>query len=726
MINAPNTKQAIHQLLDEIIELSGEETYSSPKINIKDTHNLLDHLKNDVIATGYESAEFSDDTQISMPTGAIPDSTIIKGNTLINLLERHVGVRHDVQTTEIPNITTTDYGVKIEFQPSWNFNKTFFIIGGNRLSYKIKSGTQYTFSIEANLENLESFKGKLHVGTLDGATDMIVPIDVTIKEGQNRFTISSLGVLGENKVDTYMYIDNIVLTVTDSQIYRQSITLGNPMMIEGNHSNHYIKYIDGMESVAQNGSINILTIGRNFLDEKKIVTNVSFKGYYWHSGISPLKIIPNKRYLLINGDKVRNVYVIYYNRDMDIIKEEETNEIITPTSCVYIKIFGSTKPNNVMLEMTDGEPTKHVRYKSINKSIHTEPLNCINEKYCDELLTIDRVPYKEKMVGELVLGERTVYLEYCPGYDKPKTKLFRCKVNDMLPFTSENAFTFKCDKIKIGKKDMDDRATISGDPNNPQYIYVRIESMFINNEPEDINVYFESNKTKILYPLAETQYIPLDFNNDIELYLRQGMNTIFFLDSVTPKIISDYPITTNSLIQEISDKSKYIPSTGEHLFTRNLFKYDCTISHYYDSTNNYLDSIGKIDSIRDYCYETLDRSGIYRLSLFDILSEKSIGANLNLGFNKASLTNDNMITIGTKGSNVEITKDSMKVSGDMLPLGSVVSQLNAIYTDDTVVLGAGNKRPIPTKAGSWFFDTTINIPIWWNGRTWIDIEGTER
>lgn len=718
MIQAPNQKEAINALLRAILELSGEEEYSSPNTTIPDLYRLLQEMKTNIVDKGYKNVVLDKDSQIELETASIPKDTIIKGSTLINLLERHVGVNHDIQTIGTPNITTTITGVKMEFLPSWNFNKTKFIIGGNRLCYKIKTGTRYTFSIEANLNNVESLSGRLHVGQIEGGNEITIPIDVTIVEGQNRFTLSSMSLITANSPDIYMYIDNLsVITVGDNT---GTIILGNPMLIEGNYTDNYIKYIDGMNSVAENGSINILTSGRNFLDEKRIVTNISFKGYYWHSGLNPIRVLPGKRYLLVNGTEVKNVYVIYYNAEKDIIKEEETNEIITPTNCIYIKIFGAEKPNNVMLEMTDVDFTKHERYRNINKIIKTTPIRYINEKFHDRLLTKERLPFKEKKVGELILGDGVKYLNYCPGYDKPKTKLFKIKADGMLPFTNENLFAFRCDNIKIGKKDMDDRATISGDVNDPEYIYVRLESTLFGNNPSNINAFFDANKTKVLYPLAQTVYEPLEFNNDIDLYLRAGLNNIFFLDPVSPVIQANYPTTPRSLVQEIYEKGKYIPTTNAHLFTRDLYKSDCRVSYYHDINQD-----NKIDIIRDYAYETLDRSGIYRLNLVNMMTKKSDGSGSNLSFNKINIFNNNMITLDTKGTGIELTKDSLVPNKEGTPLGSILSQLNEIYTDDSVILGAGSERPTPIKAGTWFFDTKLGIPIWWSGRTWVNIEGKE-
>lgn len=717
MIQAPNQKEAIYSLLRAIVELSGEEEFSSPSISIPELYRMIQEMKINIVDKGYKDVNLDKDSQITLETISIPKNTIINGNTLINLLERHVGVDHDIQPTGVPNISTTITGVKIEFEPSWNFNNTKFVIGGNRVCYKIKTGTQYTFSIEANFNNVESISGKLHVGQLNGGNEIIIPIDVNIVEGQNRFAVTSMSLISTNSSDIYMYIDNLSV-VTNNKT--GTIILGNPMLIEGNHTDNYIKYIDGMKSVAEDGSINILTSGRNFLDEKRIVTNISFRGYYWHSGLNPIRVLPDKRYLLINGSEVKNVYVIYYNADKEIIKEEETNEIITPSNCVFIKIFGADKPNNVMLEMTDNDFSKHERYKSITKCIKTTPLRYINEKFYDRIILRERIPFKEKKVGELVIGDRVKHLNYCPGHDKQKTKLFKIKPEGMLPFTNENLFAFKCDNIKIGKKDVDDRATISGDVNDPEYIYVRLESTSFGYDPDNINSFFDVNKTKVLYPLAQTVYEPLEFNNDIDLYLRAGQNNIFFLDSITPIIESTYPITSRSLVQEIYEKGRYIPSTNSHLFTRDLYKSNCKVSYYYNISQE-----NKNDIIKEYAQETLDRSGIYRLNLYNLLTKKMDGSGMNFSFNKNTIFNEKTVTINTKGTGIEVTKDSIIPNKEGTPLGSILSHLNSIYTDDSVILGAGSERPTPIKAGSFFFDTNLGIPIWWSGRAWVNIEGKE-
>lgn len=714
MLETPNTKQKIYSLLDEIIELSGEEEFSSPSVNITDMYKNYNNIKSNIINKNEENIDILKDDQIKLPIASISKDTILKGNTIINLLEKHVGIKHDFQQNDSPEIINTDYGVKMNFDSNWQFNRTMFIIGGNRLSYKLKTGTQYTFSIEANFENVTSIKGKLHIGTLDNRTEISAPVDITIVEGQNRFIVSTLGVISDNKVDCYMHLDTLQVSLSNENSLRYSITLGNPMLIEGNYQDHYINYITGMESVAEKGTINMLTIGKNFLDERKIVTNLSFKGYKWHSGLSPIRIFPNRRFILTNGSRQSSAYIIYYNRDMDIIKEEETKEILTPSNCTHIKIFGSTKPNNILLEMTDTNPSEYERYKSINKVINTNPLRSINEKFYDRLLNRNMIPIKEKKVGELVLGERTVYLEYCPGFDKPNTKLFRCKVDDMLPFKLENSFSFKCDNIKVGKKDMDDRATISGDPSNPKYIYIRIESMFINNNPEDINNYFEANKTRILYPLEETVYEPLEYNNSIDLFLRKGTNTLFFLDNIYPIISGIFPTTIKSFMEDMEILSKNIPTTNGHLFDRNLYRYDCRTYFY----SNLVD-----EDKKDYCLETLDRSGIYRFMLMDLINNKNIGTGAKIGFEKSSFYNNNKVSLNSKNNKLSVTNDTFEPNN--IPIGSKLSFFKELYCDNTIILGAGSERPITNKAGSWFFDTNIQKPIWWNGKSWTDIEGNE-
>ena len=54
------------------------------------------------------------------------------------------------------------------------------------------------------------------------------------------------------------------------------------------------------------------------------------------------------------------------------------------------------------------------------------------------------------------------------------------------------------------------------------------------------------------------------------------------------------------------------------------------------------------------------------------------------------------------------------------------NQLNN-YTQATATPDYGTKTQRPTanqQIGQQFFDTTLGIPIWWNGKNWINASGT--
>jgi hypothetical protein len=40
--------------------------------------------------------------------------------------------------------------------------------------------------------------------------------------------------------------------------------------------------------------------------------------------------------------------------------------------------------------------------------------------------------------------------------------------------------------------------------------------------------------------------------------------------------------------------------------------------------------------------------------------------------------------------------------------------------------GPTGSRPTATAAGQQWFDTTLGLPLWWNGTAWRDAAGTAR
>jgi hypothetical protein len=53
-------------------------------------------------------------------------------------------------------------------------------------------------------------------------------------------------------------------------------------------------------------------------------------------------------------------------------------------------------------------------------------------------------------------------------------------------------------------------------------------------------------------------------------------------------------------------------------------------------------------------------------------------------------------------------------------------QLNN-YTQATATPDYGttvNRPPAPRQIGQIYFDITLNIPIWWNGKNWVNASGT--
>ena len=50
--------------------------------------------------------------------------------------------------------------------------------------------------------------------------------------------------------------------------------------------------------------------------------------------------------------------------------------------------------------------------------------------------------------------------------------------------------------------------------------------------------------------------------------------------------------------------------------------------------------------------------------------------------------------------------------------------LNVVNRKYVNLNGVTANRPISSILGQFYYDTTINKPVWWSGSTWVDATGT--
>jgi hypothetical protein len=72
------------------------------------------------------------------------------------------------------------------------------------------------------------------------------------------------------------------------------------------------------------------------------------------------------------------------------------------------------------------------------------------------------------------------------------------------------------------------------------------------------------------------------------------------------------------------------------------------------------------------------------------------------------------------------------VSDSLTPYDNYVLKYNGVSNqwvaepDTAVLAGTSSRRPINSIIGTMYFDTSIDIPIWFNGNHWVDANGTQR
>lgn len=61
---------------------------------------------------------------------------------------------------------------------------------------------------------------------------------------------------------------------------------------------------------------------------------------------------------------------------------------------------------------------------------------------------------------------------------------------------------------------------------------------------------------------------------------------------------------------------------------------------------------------------------------------------------------------------------------DILDLKVRVNRIRGQLNDMAVGSGPTANRPVTPATGQSFFDTTLNIPVWWNGTGWVNSSGS--
>ena len=67
----------------------------------------------------------------------------------------------------------------------------------------------------------------------------------------------------------------------------------------------------------------------------------------------------------------------------------------------------------------------------------------------------------------------------------------------------------------------------------------------------------------------------------------------------------------------------------------------------------------------------------------------------------------------------DIEEDIGDLQGDISDIET------ALGTKQDIDAGVTASRPVSPTTGQMFFDTTLGIPIWWNGTIWVDATGMD-
>lgn len=215
--------------------------------------------------------------------------------SLINLLEvvndRYsfiVGSGGSDDTEALVNKIVTPNDITVTFDTlTKGFSYTYFFIGGNRFSYKIKPNTKYTFFADVYFS--KPYNAIIHTAIHSGDGTGLITDQVSVSKlsaGWTRlkFTLTTLEFFDNNSNDrvnkrVYIRVDpsaNILSGLT--------IKIKNAMFIEGDvPMSEYPGYFEGYTSVLDKPA-EIITNGTNLLDINKIT----------HSNASILDLDPSR------------------------------------------------------------------------------------------------------------------------------------------------------------------------------------------------------------------------------------------------------------------------------------------------------------------------------------------------------------------------------------------------------------------------------------------------
>ena len=79
-----------------------------------------------------------------------------------------------------------------------------------------------------------------------------------------------------------------------------------------------------------------------------------------------------------------------------------------------------------------------------------------------------------------------------------------------------------------------------------------------------------------------------------------------------------------------------------------------------------------------------------------------------------------------KEESLKIVRDYMKSSAfiDRKLTDTPTDSLSVVNRQFVTLNGVTGSRPASSILGQYYFDTTINRPIWWTGSAWIRADGT--
>lgn len=91
----------------------------------------------------------------------------------------------------------------------------------------------------------------------------------------------------------------------------------------------------------------------------------------------------------------------------------------------------------------------------------------------------------------------------------------------------------------------------------------------------------------------------------------------------------------------------------------------------------------------------------------------------------ATLASGGGLTLATVNGNVGTFGDATHVAQVTLNAkGLTTAAANVLITIPTPLSGNTAGRPVTHPTGTIYFDTTLGIPVWWDGAQWVDATGT--